>query len=82
MTQLETSKPNQTSFRRTLLKAAAWATPVITIAVAAPLAAASINDASLALQQQANNGSLRTTSNRAAPPSRFRSLSIDLDSCA
>ncbi|WP_156475853.1 hypothetical protein [Pseudoclavibacter helvolus] len=30
---------------------------MITIAVAAPLAAASINDASLALQQQANNGS-------------------------
>ena len=57
ITQLETSKPNQTSSRRTLLKAAAWATPVITIAVAAPLAAASINDASLALQQQANNGS-------------------------
>lgn len=49
ITQLETSKPNQTSSRRTLLKAAAWATPVITIAVAAPLAAASINDAAVYL---------------------------------
>ena len=50
MTQLETSKPNQTSSRRALLKTAAWATPVIAVAVAAPLAAASINDAAVYLE--------------------------------
>lgn len=49
MTQLQAPQPAQTPSRRTLLKTAAWATPVISIAVAAPLAAASLNDATVAL---------------------------------
>lgn len=51
MTHLETAQASQNmSSRRALLQTAVWAAPVISVAVAAPLAAASINDAAVFLE--------------------------------